>query len=111
MDLGLSNALRSTLVGCSMILADEVGADGIPSNIMLPDRVATKRITFLGEKKAAREGRSVEEVRAESLTAIPAGRYGDPEEYADVAAVLASARASNITGRMIRSDGGYVSNV
>jgi len=111
MDLGLSNALRSTLVGWAKILADEVGEDAITSNIVLPDRVATKRITFLGEKKAAREGRSVEEVRAESLTAIPAGRYGDPEEYADVAAVLASARASNITGRMIRSDGGYVSNV
>lgn len=110
-NLGLSNALRSTLVGWSKTLAGEVGKDGITSNIVLPGRVATKRITFLDEKKAEREGRAIEDVRAESLAAIPAGRYGDPSEYADVVAFLASTRASYVTGSMIRVDGGYVSNV
>ena len=110
-NLGLSNALRSTLVGWSKTLAGEVGADGITANIILPGRIATKRITFLDEKKAEREGRSVDDVRAESLAAIPAGRYGDPSEYADVVSFLASTRASYVTGSTIRVDGGYVSNV
>jgi len=110
-NLGLSNALRSTLVGWSKTLASEVGRDGITANIVLPGRVATKRITFLDEKKAEREGRSVEDVQAESLASIPAGRYGDPKEYADVVSFLASTRSSYVTGSMIRVDGGYVSNV
>lgn len=110
-NLGLSNSLRSTLVGWSKTLAGEVGAHGVTSNVVLPGRVATPRIQFLDEKKAEREGRSVAEVRAESTASIPAGRYGEPQEYGDVVAFLASARASYVTGSVIRVDGGYVSSV
>ncbi|WP_338665953.1 SDR family oxidoreductase [Pararoseomonas sp. SCSIO 73927] len=110
-NLGLSNALRSTLVGWSKTLAREVGRDGITSNIILPGRVATDRIRFLDEQKAKREGRPVEEVTAESTGSIPVGRYGDPEEYGDAVAFLASARASYITGSIIRVDGGLIASV
>ncbi len=109
--LGLSNSLRSALVGWSKTLAGEVGADGVTANVVLPGRVATKRITFLDEKKAEREGRSVEEVRRDSVASIPLGRYGDPAEYADVVTFLASERASYVTGSSIRVDGGYIANV
>ena len=51
-NLGISNALRLSLVGWSKTLAREVGGDGITSNIVLPGRVATKRILFLDEAKA-----------------------------------------------------------
>lgn len=110
-NLGLSNSLRSTLVGWSKTLAGEVGGHGITSNVVLPGRVATPRIQFLDEKKAEREGRPVAEVAAESTASIPVGRYGDPTEYGDVVAFLASARASYVTGSVIRVDGGYVSSV
>lgn len=110
-NLGLSNSLRSTLVGWSKTLAGEVGAQGVTSNVVLPGRVATARIQFLDEKKAEREGRPVAEVTAESTASIPVGRYGDPEEYGDVVAFLASDRASYVTGSVIRVDGGYVSSV
>lgn len=110
-NLGLSNALRSTLVGWSKTLAGEVGRDGITANIVMPGRIATKRITFLDEQKAKREGRSVEDVMKQSIAAIPAGRYGDPSEYADMVAFLASERAAYVTGSSIRVDGGYISSI
>lgn len=110
-NLGLSNALRSALVGWSKTLAGEVARDGVTVNMILPGRIATPRIAFLDEKKAEREGRSVDEVRADSLAAIPMGRLGDPQEYADVATFLASTRASYVTGSMIRVDGGYIPSI
>jgi 3-oxoacyl-[acyl-carrier protein] reductase len=110
-NLGISNALRLSLVGWSKTLAREVGRDGITANIVLPGRIATPRITFLDEQKAKREGRPVEEVAAESVASIPVGRYGRPEEYGDVVAFLASERAGYVTGSVIRVDGGLITSI
>ncbi len=110
-NLGISNALRLSLVGWSKTLAREVGRDGITTNIVLPGRIATPRITFLDEQKAKREGRTVEEVAAESVALIPAGRYGQPDEYGDVVAFLASERAAYVTGSVIRVDGGLIASI
>lgn len=110
-NLGISNALRLSLLGWSKTLAREVGAHGITSNIVLPGRVATPRIRFLDEQKAKRENRSVAEVSAESTAAIALGRYGEPKEYAQAVAFLASAAASYITGSVLRVDGGLIQAV
>jgi 3-oxoacyl-[acyl-carrier protein] reductase len=105
-NLAISNALRLALVGWSKTLAREVAKDGITANIVVPGRIATARVAALDNAKAKREGRSVEDVTAESLGAIPLGRYGNPQEYADVVTFLASERAAYITGSVIRVDGG-----
>ena len=110
-NLGMSNALRLSLVGWSKTLAREVGRDGITANIILPGRIATDRIKFLDEAKAKREGRSVEDVSAESTGTIPLGRYGKPQEYADVVTFLASERAAYLTGSVIRVDGGLIASI
>ncbi|CRM90925.1 3-oxoacyl-[acyl-carrier-protein] reductase FabG [Pseudomonas sp. 22 E 5] len=110
-NLGLSNALRMTLVGWSKTLSREVARDGITANVIVPGRIATARIRFLDEAKANRENRSVEEVASESTGSIPAGRYGEPSEYADTVTFLASERASYITGSTIRVDGGLIASV
>jgi 3-oxoacyl-[acyl-carrier protein] reductase len=110
-NLAISNAQRLSLVGWSKSLAREVAKQGITANIILPGRIATKRITFLDEKKASREGKTVDEVQKESVASIPMGRYGSPEEYADVVTFLASKRASCITGSVIRVDGGLIPSV
>lgn len=110
-NLAISNALRLSLVGWSKTLSREVARDGITANIVLPGRVATDRIRFLDEARAKRENRSVESVVAESTSSIPAGRYGDPEEYAAVVAFIASAQAAYVTGSIIRVDGGLIPSI
>jgi 3-oxoacyl-[acyl-carrier protein] reductase len=110
-NLAISNALRLSLVGWSKTLAREVGKEGVTVNIVVPGRIATARVAFLDGAKAKREGRSVEEVAAESTATIPLGRYGKPDEYADAVAFLASERASYITGSIIRVDGGMITSI
>jgi 3-oxoacyl-[acyl-carrier protein] reductase len=110
-NLGISNALRLSLVGWSKTLAREIGRDGVTANIVLPGRIATSRILFLDEHKATREDRAVEAVSKESTSSIPLGRYGDPAEYGDAVAFLASTRSSYITGSVIRVDGGLIASV
>lgn len=110
-NLAISNSLRASLVTWSKTLAGEVGSQGITVNVVVPGRIATKRIAELDEKKAAREGSTVEQVQASSVSSIPLGRYGQPEEYANAVTFLASEAASYITGSTIRVDGGLVSSV
>lgn len=110
-NLGLSNALRMSLVGWSKTLAREVAADGVTCNVVVPGRIATQRIAALDQAKAKREGKSENLVAQESISSIPMQRYGDPSEYADMVAFLASARASYITGSVFRVDGGLLANI
>lgn len=110
-NLAISNSLRMSLVGWSKTLAREVAADGVTANVVLPGRIATDRIKRLDAAKAEREGRPVEDVSAESTASIPVGRYGRPEEYANVVAFLASEQASYVTGSTVRVDGGLLANI
>lgn len=110
-NLGLSNSLRSTLVGWSKTLAREVGPFGITANIVLPGRIATGRITALDEAKAKRENRPVADVTAESTASIPVQRYGNPDEYGQTVTFLSGTGASYITGSVIRVDGGLIPSV
>lgn len=110
-NLGVSNSLRSALLGWSKTLAREVAPFGITANIVLPGRIATARIAQLDKARSTREGIDIDAVVRDSLAQIPAGRYGEPEEYGDAVAFLASARASYMTGSVIRVDGGYISHV
>lgn len=110
-NLGISNTLRSALVGWSKTLASEVAGDGITVNIVIPGRIATNRTRQLDEARAKREGKTLDEVVRMSSTSIPMHRYGEPEEYANAVTFLASNRASYITGTMIRVDGGMIQSV
>jgi len=110
-NLGLSNALRGSLLGWSKTLAREVAADGVTCNVVVPGRIGTQRTRFLDQAKAEREGRSVEETSADSVASIPVGRYGEPREYAAAVAFLASTQASYITGSVMRVDGGLIAGL
>lgn len=110
-NLGVSNALRSSLVAWSKTLAREVAAQQITANIILPGRIATARIHALDQAKAQRENRSVESVSQESTASIPMRRYGKPSEYGSTVAYLASEQASYITGSILRVDGGLINSI
>jgi len=107
-DLSYSNAGRNALMAWLKTTSRQVAADGVTMNGALPGRHATARIEALDRMTAERTGRTVEAVRAQHLAAIPAGRYGDPEEFASYVAYLCSAVAAYQTGTFTVIDGGLV---
>ncbi|WP_099823998.1 SDR family oxidoreductase [Oceaniglobus indicus] len=110
-NLGLSNAIRSALVGWSKSLSNDVAADGVTVNMLLPGRIHTERVDELDGSVAEKTGKSLEEAREASKATIPTGRYGTVEEFGAVCAFLASQQASYVTGSKIRCDGGAIKSV
>jgi 3-oxoacyl-[acyl-carrier protein] reductase len=107
-ELVYSNAGRSALVAWLKTVARVVAADGVTVNGALPGRHATPRIEQLDRATAERTGRTVEDVRAAHLASIPAGRYGQPDEFAAYVAWLCSEPAAYQTGTFTSIDGGIV---
>jgi 3-oxoacyl-[acyl-carrier protein] reductase len=110
-NLGLSNSIRGAVAGWSKTLANEVARHGVTVNVIVPGRIDTDRVRDIDSAWAKRTGESIAEVQNASKAEIPAGRYGDPKEFAAVAAFLASAQASYVTGSVLRVDGGLIKSI
>ncbi len=109
--LGMSNTLRSSLVGFSKTLAGEVAGDGITANVILPGRIDTERVDELDTRAAQSRGVDIDEVRRQAAASIPAGRYGTVEEFASTAVFLVSEPAGYVTGHVMRVDGGMIRSI
>lgn len=107
-NLMLSNTLRAAVTGFARTLANEVAADGITVNNILPGYTRTERVEELAQAAASREGISTSEANARWENEIPMKRLGEPREFAALAAFLVSERASYITGTSIPVDGGWI---
>ena len=110
-NLGISNVVRSALVGWTKSLSNDLAGSGITVNMLLPGRIHTKRIDELDQTVADKTGQTLESVRQASKATIPIGRYGRVEEFADTATFICSDRAGYITGSLIRCDGGLIKSV
>src|SRR6476620_1750179 len=110
-NLMLSNSLRAGLTGFARTLANEVAAEGITVNNVLPGYTRTERLEDLAKMMAEKQGISAGEFRGKWEQEIPMRRLGEPREFAAAVAFLASERASYITGTSIQVDGGWIKSL
>lgn len=110
-DLVLSKTFRPALAGLVKDLAVTLAPYGITANMVAPGRIDTERVRELDKAAARRAGITTQEARRLSIDRIPAGRYGTPEEVANVVAFLASKDAGYVTGQTILIDGGMVASL
>ena len=106
--LMLSSSIRAAVTGFARTLANEVAADGITVNTILPGFMNTERLEELHRDTAARERVPLETIEQRVRAQIPMRRIGDPRELAALAAFLASEQAAYVTGQSIAVDGGWI---
>jgi 3-oxoacyl-[acyl-carrier protein] reductase len=94
-----SNAVRSGLLGLVKSLSNELAADGITVNNIMPGYTMTDRLNQLLEGNP-----NVEKIK----DTVPMKRFGEVEEFAAAAAFLLSERAAYITGQSLAVDGGLI---
>jgi 3-oxoacyl-[acyl-carrier protein] reductase len=106
--LGFSNVFRPGIHGLVKTLAEELGPKGITVNLIAPGKIDTARVRSLDATRGESSGTSGDAVRAASIKDIPLGRYGEPEELAEVAVFLCSKAARYVTGTATLVDGGSI---
>jgi NAD(P)-dependent dehydrogenase (short-subunit alcohol dehydrogenase family) len=97
-----TTASRAAGLAITKALSHELGPDGIRVNSVLVGLVESGQ----WRRHAEDAGRRVEELYESLAAAIPLGRVGRADEFADLAAFLLSGRTSFITGASINLDGG-----
>ncbi len=107
-DLLFSNMMRAAVVGMTKTLARELAPDNIRVVCAAPGHHDTPRVQQLDEARAKAEGKPVAEIRARMAKAVPMGRLGDPLEFGNAVAFLASDAASFISGVTLTVDGGQL---
>ena len=88
-------ASKAGIIGLTKTMARELASRGITVNAVAPGFVDTDMTQVLPEN-----------VKEAATAQIPLGRFGKPEDIANMVAYLASEKASYITGQIISVDGG-----
>jgi NAD(P)-dependent dehydrogenase (short-subunit alcohol dehydrogenase family) len=95
----------------SRLFADAYAGRGVNVNAVAPGPVSTPLWMGeggLAEQTGASQGKTAEQVVAETAARVPVGRLGTAEEIAAVVVFLCSEAASNVAGAAWSVDGGLV---
>lgn len=104
--LDLSSGARLGLTGFLAGVARSVAHANVTINFLLPGSFETRRLADGLNMAALKQGVGVDALRAEEEAAIPAKRFGSPEEFGKACAYLCSGHAGYITGQNLLIDGG-----
>jgi 3-oxoacyl-[acyl-carrier protein] reductase len=104
--LELSNGARAGLTGAVAVIARKSARRNVTINALLPGPFDTDRLRGSTKRMAEMQGIAVEDAMKQRQAAVPAGRFGTPEEFGAAAAFLCSAQAGFITGQNLLLDGG-----
>jgi len=104
--LDVSSASRAGLTAFLSGVAREVAHANVTINNILPGMFDTDRLKTGLARMAAIKGQSVEETAKARRADVPAGRFGEADEFGKLCAFLASAHAGYITGQNFLIDGG-----
>lgn len=96
-----TSATRAAGLAFTKALASEFGPDGVQVNALLVGLIESEQIQNMISKAA-----DPEQLRVDLTQQIPLGRLGRPEEFANLACLLASDHGSYINGCAINVDGG-----
>ena len=102
----LSSGARAGLTAVMKGMSRDFAKYNITFNNLLPERFDTDRQKQLAERMMKLKGWTREEARADQVSQIPAGRYGQPAEFGATCAFLCSQHGGFITGMNIHLDGG-----
>jgi NAD(P)-dependent dehydrogenase (short-subunit alcohol dehydrogenase family) len=102
----IGGSVNSAFANFSKGLAALGNRDDINVNVIHPGMVETDRVVTLFQQFAKAQGKTPDEVRNESLKKSGTRRIGMPDDVAEAALFLASARARHIQGTAISVDGG-----
>ncbi len=106
-NLGVSNTVRWAMASWAKTLSNEVAEYGITVNNILPGFTNTERLQSLLKNRALSSKTSVKRITDNTISNIPAKRFGEPEEIADAVSFLCSKSASYINGINLPIDGGF----
>lgn len=95
-------AAKAGLQGFTKTLAIELGRYGITANSVAPGFIETE----MTKETASRIGISFEQLIEASVTAIPVGRSGKPEDIANAVAFFADEKSSFVNGQVLYVAGG-----
>lgn len=104
--LELSNGARAGLTGAIAVIARKAARHNVTINNILPGPFETDRLKGSTKKMADMQGVSFEQAAAQRMAQVPAGRFGQPEEFGAAAAFMCSAHAGFMTGQNLLLDGG-----
>lgn len=109
--IGVSNTIRGAMASWAKTLSNELAADGITVNNILPGTTKTERLDELLNSKMQLNNMSIEEAKSTFINQIPMGRFAEKEEISGAIAFLASPAASYITGVSLPVDGGKIKSI